>query len=183
MLTLYLALFTLSLIWFPSFNIVFLIYWLRQSMHELIRLSSSWYLLVYRSNCSSVCLFIVYTLYVVHTWLGHISYNKPCMLYTHALVILALSFEFHDLLKWIILYLFYIEWHNQKIRIAINCVCDYAWLRANSRTMMFRFFIKVLKFGAVMTTVLPVLFKYCYKYCYSDSRKLWAVMKGGGLAL
>jgi hypothetical protein len=26
-------------------------------------------------------------------------------------------------------------------------------------------------------------FKYCYKYCYSDSRKLWAVMKGGGLAL
>ena len=34
-----------------------------------------------------------------------------------------------------------------------------------------------------MTTVLPVLFKYCYKYCYSDSRKLWAVMKGGGLAL
>jgi hypothetical protein len=27
------------------------------------------------------------------------------------------------------------------------------------------------------------LFKYCYKYCYSDSQKLWAVMKGGGLAL
>jgi hypothetical protein len=23
----------------------------------------------------------------------------------------------------------------------------------------------------------------CYKYCYSDSRTLWAVMKGGGLAL
>jgi hypothetical protein len=23
-----------------------------------------------------------------------------------------------------------------------------------------------------LTTVLPVLFKYCYKYCYSDSRKL-----------
>jgi hypothetical protein len=36
---------------------------------------------------------------------------------------------------------------------------------------------------AVMTTVLPVLFKYCYKYCYSDSRKLWAVMKGGDLTL
>ena len=35
----------------------------------------------------------------------------------------------------------------------------------------------------LLTTVLPVLFKYCYKYCYSDSRKLWAVMKGGGLAL
>ena len=28
------------------------------------------------------------------------------------------------------------------------------------------------EFGAVLTTVLPVLFKYCYKYCYSDSRKL-----------
>ena len=27
------------------------------------------------------------------------------------------------------------------------------------------------------------LFKYCYKYCYSDSRRLWAIMKGGGLAL
>ena len=35
----------------------------------------------------------------------------------------------------------------------------------------------------LLTTVLPVLFKYCYKYCYSDSRRLWAVMKGGGLAL
>ena len=28
------------------------------------------------------------------------------------------------------------------------------------------------EFGAALTTVLPVLFKYCYKYCYSDSRKL-----------
>jgi hypothetical protein len=26
--------------------------------------------------------------------------------------------------------------------------------------------------GAALTTVLPVLFKYCYKYCYCDSRKL-----------
>ena len=26
--------------------------------------------------------------------------------------------------------------------------------------------------GAALTTVLPVLFKYCYKYCYSDNRKL-----------
>jgi hypothetical protein len=40
-----------------------------------------------------------------------------------------------------------------------------------------------LTFGAHLTTVLPVLFKYCCKYCYSDSRKLLAVMKGGGLAL
>jgi len=29
----------------------------------------------------------------------------------------------------------------------------------------------------------PILFQYCYKYCYSDSWKLWAVMKAGGLAL
>jgi transposase-like protein len=28
------------------------------------------------------------------------------------------------------------------------------------------------EFGAALTTVLPVLFKYCYKYRYSDSRKL-----------
>ena len=27
-------------------------------------------------------------------------------------------------------------------------------------------------FGADLTTVSPVLFKYCCKYCYSDSRKL-----------
>ena len=40
-----------------------------------------------------------------------------------------------------------------------------------------------LTFGADLTTVLPVLFKYCCKYCYSGSRKLGAVMKGGGLAL
>ena len=42
------------------------------------------------------------------------------------------------------------------------------------------FDIHFTEFGAVIATVLPVLFKYCYKYCYSDSRKLWAVMKGGG---
>jgi hypothetical protein len=45
------------------------------------------------------------------------------------------------------------------------------------------FDIYFTEFGADLTTVLPVLFKYCCKYCYSDSRKLWAVMKGGGLAL
>ena len=43
--------------------------------------------------------------------------------------------------------------------------------------------ITSLSLVLLLTTVLPVLFKYCYKYCYSDSRKLWAVMKGGGLAL
>jgi hypothetical protein len=45
------------------------------------------------------------------------------------------------------------------------------------------FDIYFTEFGAALTTVVPVLFKYCYKYCYSDSRKLWAVMEEGGLAL
>ena len=39
------------------------------------------------------------------------------------------------------------------------------------------------EFGTALTTILPILFQYCYKYCYSDSRNLWAVMKAGGLAL
>ena len=43
--------------------------------------------------------------------------------------------------------------------------------------------VSLTEFGTALTTVLPVLFKYCYKYCYSDSRKLWAVTKAGGLAL
>jgi hypothetical protein len=34
------------------------------------------------------------------------------------------------------------------------------------------FDIYFTELGAALTTVLPVLFKYCYKYCYSDSRKL-----------
>ena len=41
------------------------------------------------------------------------------------------------------------------------------------------FDIYFTEFSAALTTVLLVLFKCCYKYCYSDSRKLWAVMKGG----
>jgi hypothetical protein len=35
------------------------------------------------------------------------------------------------------------------------------------------------EFGTALTTILPILFQYCY----SDSRNLWAVMKVGGLAL
>jgi hypothetical protein len=45
------------------------------------------------------------------------------------------------------------------------------------------FDIYFTEIGAALTTVVPVLFKYCYRYCYSDSRKLRAVMKGGDLAL
>jgi hypothetical protein len=36
--------------------------------------------------------------------------------------------------------------------------------------------------GTALTTILPILFQYCYKYCYSDSRNFWAVMTAGGLA-
>ena len=45
------------------------------------------------------------------------------------------------------------------------------------------FDIYFTEFGAALKTVLPVLFKYCYTYCYSDSRRLWVVMKGAGSAL
>jgi hypothetical protein len=39
------------------------------------------------------------------------------------------------------------------------------------------------EFATALTTILPILFQYCYKYYYSDSRNLWAVMKPGGLTL
>ena len=29
-----------------------------------------------------------------------------------------------------------------------------------------------LGFGTALTTILPILFQYCYKYCHSDSRNL-----------
>ena len=34
------------------------------------------------------------------------------------------------------------------------------------------------EFCTALTTILLILFQYCYKYCYSDSRNLWAVLKG-----
>ena len=34
------------------------------------------------------------------------------------------------------------------------------------------FDIYFTEFGAALTTVLPVLFKYYYKYCYIDSQRL-----------
>ena len=45
------------------------------------------------------------------------------------------------------------------------------------------FHIYFTEVGTALTTILPILFQYCYKYRYSDSRNLWAVMKAGGLAL
>jgi hypothetical protein len=43
--------------------------------------------------------------------------------------------------------------------------------------------IYLTEFGTALTTILPILFQYCYKYCYSDNRNLWVVMKADGLAL
>jgi hypothetical protein len=37
-------------------------------------------------------------------------------------------------------------------------------------------------FSTALTTILPLLFQYCFKCCYSDSRNLWTVMRAGGLA-
>ena len=36
------------------------------------------------------------------------------------------------------------------------------------------------EFGTALTTILPILFQYCYKYCNSDSQNLWVVMKARG---
>jgi hypothetical protein len=48
----------------------------------------------------------------------------------------------------------------------VSCPCD------NIISSKSVFDICLTEFGADLTTVLPVLFKYCCKYCYSDSRKL-----------
>jgi len=76
-----------------------------------------------------------------------------------------------------------------KAFLLTNCIInvDIMWLDIVQDTVK-RLRIHQIKydfteFGADLTTVLPVLFKYCCRYCYSDSRKLWAVMQGGGLAL
>ena len=45
------------------------------------------------------------------------------------------------------------------------------------------FDICFIGFGTALTTILSILFQFCYKYCYSDIRNLWAVMKAGGLTL
>jgi hypothetical protein len=38
------------------------------------------------------------------------------------------------------------------------------------------FDIYFTEIGAALTTVLPVLFKYCFKYCCSDRRKLIVIL-------
>ena len=34
------------------------------------------------------------------------------------------------------------------------------------------------EFGTALTTILPILFQYCYKYCHSDSRLVLQCIKG-----
>jgi hypothetical protein len=36
------------------------------------------------------------------------------------------------------------------------------------------FDIYFTEFGTALTSMLPILFQYCYTLCYSDSRNLWA---------
>jgi hypothetical protein len=67
-------------------------------------------------------------------------------------------------------------------QLSLGIPCFKLVLQLKQSKMLKIFFINVWRknvfdihfteFGAVMTTALPVLFKYCYKYCYSDSRKL-----------
>ena len=33
--------------------------------------------------------------------------------------------------------------------------------------------------GPALTTILPILFQYCYKCCYSDNRSFFFSKKGG----
>jgi hypothetical protein len=80
-----------------------------------------------------------------------------------------------DYKRWI-----FIKWKCIKIRCQQKCQKYFFCINVWHKIV---FDIYFTEFVAAFTTVLLVLFNYCYKYCYSDSRKLWAVMKGGGLAL
>ena len=75
----------------------------------------------------------------------------------------------------------YLPFFKARIKIRCQQKCQKYFFINMWRKSVFDIYFT--EFGTVMTTVLPVLFRYCYKYCYSDSRKLWAVMKAGGLAL
>ena len=72
---------------------------------------------------------------------------------------------------------------RRKVQALTYDIVDILWTIFTETGHILYFDIYFTEFGADLTTVLPVFFKYCCKYCYSDSRKLWAVMKGGGLAL
>jgi hypothetical protein len=62
-----------------------------------------------------------------------------------------------------------------------NTICvGHHYMQAITKSV---FDIYFTAFGTALTTILPILFLYCYKDCYSDSRNLWNVMKAGGLAL
>jgi hypothetical protein len=54
------------------------------------------------------------------------------------------------------------------------------WFLAGPLHIWHRCSTLLTKFGTALTTILPILFQYCYKSYHSDSRNLWAVMKEGG---
>ena len=61
--------------------------------------------------------------------------------------------------------------------------CVYLYLDSYVIVDKIVFDICFTRFGTALTTILPILFQYCYKHFYSDSRNLWTVMRAGGLAL
>jgi hypothetical protein len=73
-------------------------------------------------------------------------------------------------------------WKNN-FRKHLQYTLQTSHINENNKKQISVFDIYFTEFGAALTTVLPVLFKYCYTYCYNDNRKLSAVVKGGGLAL
>jgi hypothetical protein len=82
-----------------------------------------------------------------------------------------------------------------ELRVPITPLLSSHWLWICRFNILFTMTVKQILMGLVLHIqwnsadrhyhqhISPILFKYCCKYCYSDSRKLWAVMKGGGLAL
>ena len=76
-------------------------------------------------------------------------------------------------------------WYYIFLHLKIHSSCGFSSvllisLSINNKSV---FDIYFTEFGAALEPGLPVLLKYCYIYFYSDSRKLWAIMKAGGLAL
>jgi hypothetical protein len=61
--------------------------------------------------------------------------------------------------------------HIDKKIFLIFLLTPYLYTFSLYENPSFIIFSAETEFGAALTTVLPVLFKYCYKYCYSDSRK------------
>jgi hypothetical protein len=63
--------------------------------------------------------------------------------------------------------------HSESIA-NVNTICRRSWYIATNIWKIYDFKIEAsiyfIEFGTALTTILPMLFQYCYKYCYSDSR-------------